>query len=442
MDKHSADLLIYTPVVKSRTNYIFQLIFSDLLGLKFQITTDLSRFQAKSGAKLNYSAKACEGSLQIVPTGLLEEKGINSHKIGFIEYGDHKVPFPVYHKAADFPFDLFSAAFYLVTRYEEYLPFIRDEYGRFSSDSSIAVQKEFLHIPVVNRWAGDLGRLLTQRFPQLLLRGKKYTFLPTIDIDAAWAYKHKGLIRSAGGFLKALAVRDYEDIKLRARVLSGLDKDPFDTFELIHQLHQENHLRPFFFILFAEYGLNDKNIPTDNPNFQVLIKSLGDFADIGIHPSYASNSNRDLLGVEIKKLSSVLHADITASRQHFLKLSLPETYRNLIDNDITDDYSMGYAARPGFRAGICSPFRWYDLESELETKLMVHPFAVMDGTLRDYMHVDAANAMNYIRPLVDEVKSAGGTFISLWHNESLSDMKRWKGWVNVYKDLLSYAVEI
>ncbi|MBW6491749.1 MAG: polysaccharide deacetylase family protein [Lentimicrobium sp.] len=441
MDNSLAELIIYTPVIKSRAKYIFQLIFSELLGIKFQIISDLEQFQSYQGAKLNYSAKAIEGSIQIIPAGLLEEKGINSHKIGFVDYTDHKAPFAVFNKSVDFPFDLFSASFYIVSRYEEYLPFIRDEYGRFSSESSLSVQKGFLHIPVVNRWAIDLGNLLVKRFPQLALIKNKYLFLPTIDIDAAWAYKNKGLFRSIGGFFKGLATRDFEDVRLRARVLTGLAVDPFDTFELIKKLHQEINLRPFFFVLFAGYGLNDKNIPTDNTSFQVLIKSLGDYADIGIHPSYASNTNRDLLEVEIKKLSSVLHTDITASRQHFLKLSLPETYRNLIDNDITDDYSMGFAARPGFRAGICSTFRWYDLESEVETKLNVHPFAIMDGTLRDYMKVDASNAMDYIRPLVDEVRTAGGTFISLWHNESLSDVKRWKGWVNVYKDLLSYAKE-
>ena len=131
--------------------------------------------------------------------------------------------------------------------------------------------------------------------------------------------------------------------------------------------------------------------------------------------------------------------DISASRQHFLKIAMPATYRNLIENDITDDYTMGFAARPGFRAGICSTFKWYDLESEVVTNLNIHPFAIMDGTLRDYMKVDASEAMNHIRPLIDEVKNTNGTFISLWHNESLSDEGRWKGWVDIYRDLIHYA---
>lgn len=432
-------LLIYTSVVKARTTYIFKLIINDLLGREFDFTTDDAVFSAYAGPRLNYSGTFFEGALQVVPAGLLEEKGINSHKIGFVDFQDHKAPFAVYNKLSALPFDLFSAAFYMVSRYEEYLPYIRDEHGRFSSNSSIAAQKEFLHIPVINRWAKALGQLLTDLFPDFKIKGTSYNFLPTIDIDAAWAYKNKGLIRTLGGFMKGFVSRDLADVKRRFQVLMGATNDPFDTFSLIKELHKVHGLRPHFFILFAEYGLNDKNIPAGNANFQVLVKSIGDYATIGIHPSYASNSNPALLTAEISRLSSVLHMDITSSRQHFLKLSLPETYRNLIDNDIKDDYTMGYAGCPGFRAGICSTFKWFDLESEVATTLNVHPFAIMDGTLRDYMKVEADEAMVYIRPLVDEVKNAGGTFISLWHNESLSNEKRWKGWVNVYKEMLIYA---
>ncbi len=441
MQDQSNTLLIYTPVVKARTTYIFKLIINDLLGLEFDFTADNTVFLAYDGPRLNYSGVLFEGALQVVPAGLLEEKGINSHKIGFVDFQDHKAPFVVYNKLSALPFDLFSAAFYIVSRYEEYLPYIRDEHGRFSSNSSIATQKKFLHIPVINRWAKALGQLLTEQFPDLKIKGTSYNYLPTIDIDAAWAYKNKGFIRALGGFMKGIVAWDLADVKRRFQVMAGIANDPFDTFSLLKELHQAYGLRPHFFILFAEYGLNDKNIPVSNTNFQVLVKSIADYAAIGIHPSYASNSNPALLSTELSRLSSVLHMDITSSRQHFLKLSLPETYRNLLDNDIKDDYTMGYAGCPGFRAGICSTFKWFDLESEVATSLNVHPFAIMDGTLRDYMKVEAPEAMAHIRPLVDEVKIAGGTFISLWHNESLSNEKRWKGWVDVYKELLDYATE-
>src|SRR5436190_8549265 len=118
---------------------------------------------------------------------------------------------------------------------------------------------------------------------------------------------------------------------------------------------------------------------------QSLIKSLADYADIGIHPSYASNENRKQVKKEIRRLNKVLKREVTRSRQHFLKVTFPETYRTLIELDIEEDYSMGYASEIGFRASICTPFNFYDLDLDVETKLKLVPFMLMDGTMKDYM---------------------------------------------------------
>jgi hypothetical protein len=120
-------------------------------------------------------------------------------------------------------------------------------------------------------------------------------------------------------------------------------------------------------------------------------------------------------------------------------LKLPETYRRLIELDITDDYTMGYAYRVGFRASICTPFYFYDLDNEQITGLKIHPFAVMDATLKYYMKVQPEQAMSYISPLIKEVKKVNGDFISLWHNESLSENKIWAGWKNIYEQMAEEA---
>jgi hypothetical protein len=38
------------------------------------------------------------------------------------------------------------------------------------------------------------------------------------------------------------------------------------------------------------------------------------------------------------------------------------------------------------------------------------------------------------------VKSVNGEFISIWHNESLSDKGRWQGWRKVYEEMVKSAV--
>lgn len=122
-------------------------------------------------------------------------------------------------------------------------------------------------------------------------------------------------------------------------------------------------------------------------------------------------------------------------------LNLPQTYRRLINLDIKEDFTMGFAQQIGFRAGTCTPFPFYDLDMDFTTKLIVNPFAVMDASLNFYMELTPDEAYQRICKLVDEVKRVDGTFMSLWHNESLSDKWDWKGWKDLYQRMIMYARE-
>jgi hypothetical protein len=291
----------------------------------------------------------------------------------------------------------------------------------------------------VNIYANLIRDVLKSRFPELNFPEKKYRFISTIDIDNAWAYLEKGFMRTAGAFARSLVQLDFEELVLRAKVLAGLEHDPYDTYELQLQLQKQYKFKSIYFFLLGEYGVNDKNVPVDSRKFRSLIKSIADYAESGIHPSYGSNKNSGRLKKELNELSKILKREVTKSRQHFLVLKLPETYRKLIELDITDDYTMGYALQVGFRASICSPFFFYDLDNEQITSLRVHPFAVMDATLKYYMKVPPEEAMNHILPLIEEVRKVNGDFVSLWHNESLSENKVWAGWRKVYEQLVAAA---
>jgi hypothetical protein len=433
-------LLIYTEKITNRVKYMFGIYFRDMMNVQYRLTDDLHAFKSWDGPKLSYGKSPVDDEFFLAAEHLLFERKINHIELNFIEYKGIPAFFPVYNKRSVMPFDPLAAGFYMVSRYEEYLPYRKDEYGRFSARESIAFQKNFLHKPVVNIWGREMMQLLKEQFPSLEFNPPKYNFIPTIDIDAAWAYRQKGLFRTTGGYLNALYHLDLRDILERTRVLAGLQADPFDTYDFQLKIHRKYKLNPIYFILFAEYGLNDKSIPFRNRKFQTLIKSLADHARIGIHPSFNSNAEFKRLKMEVDRLSRVLNREITKSRQHFLVIQLPTTYRNLINLDITDDYSMGFAAQPGFRAGICTTYRFYDLDLDTETKLKIHPFTYMEGTLKDYLNLSADEARQVIKPLIREVKDVDGTFISIWHNESLSDTRRWQGWQQVYEDIIREAL--
>jgi hypothetical protein len=228
----------------------------------------------------------------------------------------------------------------------------------------------------------------------------------------------------------------------RLSVLFSFKKDPYDTYDFIHNLVKNNNLNPIFFILINKKGKHDRSLSFKNKSFQWLIRSLSKWSEIGIHPSYNSDKNEKQLRNEVSRLKKIVEQDVVASRQHFLKITFPWTYRRLIENGIGTDYSMGFASRPGFRASICTPHYFYDLLENKTTLLKIVPFQVMDQTLLSYRNMTATDALRKIKTLITETAAVGGTFVSLWHNESLCDEGEWKGWKQVYIELTQLAVEL
>jgi hypothetical protein len=434
------EVLVYTHKLTSRARYTFRLYFGELLGLKLKVTDNIDEFAAATGAKVSYTLQPVSDELFFYSRNLLFETGISEQNIAVTDKDGAPVFFAT-GKASALPFDPFACGFYLVSRYEEYLPHIRDSNDRFDAHNSLAYQHKFLDKPVVNEWALLIRQKLEEKFPGLKFPTRQYRYEPTIDIDNAYAYRLKGFMRTVGGYAKAFLNLDFDDMKTRTRVLGGFQRDPYDTYNYQLGLQKKYSLKPIYFFLVGDYGVNDKNLSTQNRRFRELIRHISDYADVGVHPSYGSNADPTRLQVEISRLKNILHRDITRSRQHFLMLKFPNTYRNLLDRDISDDYSMGFANEVGFRAGICTPFNFYDLDHESETTLRIHPFAAMDATLNLYMHLTPEQAIEKVKELIAATKKVNGVFSTLWHNETLSDEKQWKGWKKVYEEIVEAAVK-
>lgn len=434
-------MLVHVPRITDRVLYTFDLVLKQLLGLEFSLTSDTENFKAFEGPKMCYGPSRIGEAPFQKAVNLLFERHIDEQETSSVAFEGIRGLFPVYGKDILLPFDMFAASFYLVSRYEEYLPQVRDKYGRFQAESTWMFENGLLQKPLVDIWAIALRDRLKAVFPDLPFKERKFEFVPTYDIDAAWAYKHKGFYRTAGGFFRDLASGNREGLRERHEVLRGRRKDPFDSFDFQFELQKTFKLKPIYFILCGEYDTNDKNISLRKEAFRSLIKRLGDYADVGIHPSFSSYLDLPKLQAEIDGLSEVLHRPLTKSRQHFLRMNLPRSYQKLIELDISDDYTMGFASQAGFRAGIADTFRFFDLENDMATNLWVHPFALMDGTMRDYLNLDVEASLDLAKQLVDEVKAVGGTFIYLTHNETLGGEKRWAGWPEMYRQLLEYVYQ-
>ncbi|MEL6922542.1 MAG: polysaccharide deacetylase family protein [Bacteroidota bacterium] len=444
------ELYLYSPVITTRLRYTASLLLEDLLGLKVQFTSDLDAFKKAEAPGITYTQQyAYKNSLWVPACGLLFETGIKKQSIKVVP--DMELPdflyrgvvtrslpffFQMQGEGYDLPFDLFSMCFYLVSRYEEYLPYEADDHGRFPAKESLAYQQDFLKLPLVNLWAMRLGEWLRHYFPTLNISHPQYRLLPTIDVDMAWSYEQKGLLRAGGAMGKALLQGRLDDLRQRWQVLTGKEQDPFNTFLYLAKAHQKAGAKAIYFFLLGQHGPYDKNIAPSNQKFQQLIRTIGENNLVGLHPSYGSNDKRERLFAERRILEKILDRAVVHSRQHYLRLHLPTTYQNLLEAGITDDYSMGYAAQPGFRASIATPFHWYDLPNEQITALRIHPFMVMDVGLKDYLRHTPDSATQQIKRLITISRTVGGQFCAIWHNSSFSAMDGWEGWQEVYDFLL------
>lgn len=433
-------LLIYVQKSTSRVKYAFNLLLKDIIQTPFELCNDAKTFREHTGPKFSYHSSALGDELFIQCNNLLFENGIAEQDIAPFEIGESVAFFKSSAKSS-FPFDVFSASFYMASRYEEYLPHRRDEHDRFEAHQSITTKFDFLDKPVVNQWAMLLWNTLKEEFPELEKKKRKFKFLATIDVDNAYAYREKGFVRTIAGVFKDITKWNFKNLKTRLLVTLQKEKDPYDTYDYQLKIIKKYKAKFLYFFLIGDYGMNDKNIPVSNRRFQSLIKRLGDYAEVGIHPSYGSNEQFKKLEKEVDRLSPIIKREITQSRQHFLRLKFPETYRNLIELDIFNDYSLGYNTHTGFRAGLCTPFYFYDLDLEVETRLIIHPFAVMEGTLKYFLKLNPQEALAKNIALIDEVKKVNGNFIAIWHNDTLIDQGIWEGWREVFEKTIAYGTK-
>jgi hypothetical protein len=432
--KSRMQILVLVNSLTPRNQYIINHILGKMLSFEVKITENINELLEHQGLKINYTDRKINQTINITPHPLLSLNGIFEQSFAFF-YWKSIPAFFMTDNEADIPFDIFAASFYLITRYEEYFPLETDMHGRFKVAYSIAFRNGFLEVPIVDLWVSELGEMIKQKYPNVKLEEKKFQFIPTIDIDNAFAFKHKGLVRTSLGSARSLTKLQIDDLLKRTAVNLNLEYDPFDTYDELMQILKDKP-NSVWFILGGEYGSYDKNVPLRKKSMRKLVKRIANRYQVGVHPSYGAETSFERVKSELDALSKVINKKVVASRQHFLRLKLPQTYRLLNELGITHDYSMGYSNAIGFRASTCTPFRFYDLIDEKELPLVVVPFQVMDRALLDGLKYNARQAVDRTLEIANRVCKVGGIFVTIWHNESLSGINEWEGWEKVFSEIV------
>ncbi|WP_298248020.1 polysaccharide deacetylase family protein [uncultured Christiangramia sp.] len=409
-------LLIYTQKVTPRIVYIFKHLCAHILGIPINFTSKIEEFIAHDGPKLSYGKQALGNEFFIQNVDLLLEQGFSEIEIK-VQPWDDTIGFFALAESSDLPFDIFAASFYLLSRYEEYLPHVKDEFGRFPASESIAFQENFLHKPIVDIWAYKFQEILMERFPQLEHKKRAYHNSTIITSENTFIFKNKGFLRSFVGLLSDLVQFNIGKVIDRLQVWIRIKSDPNDTFEDLISIIREDNIETLFMFQLSDFSRHDQNISHNRIPHRAVIKSVADYSKVGLLMGYYAMEDIRILRKEKLRLEDIVHSSVEHAMNHQYNLRLPDQYNNLIELEINNDYSMGYPDKLGFRAGTSTSYLFYDINMEVTTPLKVHPYAFNSNVVAKMTR----NKLNEdLRRIILETKEVQGTLRSVFSNHDFS----------------------
>ena len=294
-------LLVYTHKITPRLTYTFKHLCQRILGIEVSFTSKIEDFIVHDSIKMSYAKQPLSNEVFVKSHSLLFEQGLSDIDIT-VNNWDNTKGFFATGERSDLPYDIFAASFYLLSRYEEYLPHVKDNFGRFLASESLAYKEDFLQEPVVDVWAYNLKAVLKTRFPKYVFPERQYNIEPIIDVPSAYNYADKGLLRTIGGVFGDIFRFKFRQLYERFSVLLSFKKDPHDVFNWLINRQKSVPFKFTIFFLIGAYSTYDRNISANKKQFLALIKSVGDYCNIGLKASYFSLDNLDILKKEKQKI--------------------------------------------------------------------------------------------------------------------------------------------
>ena len=400
-----------------------------ILGLEVSFTSVIEELIAHSGPKISYGKQQMGNELFIQSQGLLTEQGVESIDITVKPWEETVCFFPVSEKSA-LPFDIFSAGFYLLSRYEEYLPHVKDERGRYPVSESLGYKEKFLQQPVVDVWAYKFKKVLEEHFPSIEFSSKKMNIHPVIKAVEPYAYEQKGIFRSFIGYLSDLLRFKILQVTRRTQVILGVRRDPHNTFKwIINRAKRSKNPLSVFFLL-GEAATFKESINTHRQKFKMLIKYVNDYKEVGLLFSMGALDEHQMLKKEKEQLEEITNRNLLSTMGSHYLVNLPDFYRDLVELEVKRDFTMVYKNTVGFRAGTCTPFLFYDLDYEIKTPLIIHPLAMTTLALTDKSDIEINKTIDTV---MNSVKKVNGTFSMIFSNTDFSS-ERDKTWRKIFSE--------
>ena len=404
-------IVIYTNKVTNRIKYTLDFVFTEYFGIEYELTESIDFTIRSENFYINYSNKHIPNTFSVFQDTLLLEEDIRQQKI-FISFVQELPVFFQTTNSHNLPFDIFSCIFFLLSRYEEYLPHEKDIHGRYISSNSILSKPVFSFSPIVEYWLDFFKNELLKIQPNLFFKKYKFEYLPTFDIDNAFQFRGRNWFKHPPNIFS----------KTVRNVLLKKEPDAYDTFDFILKELESFNQKAIFFFLLSDDKPNNSNVSPNSILYKNWIARISSLHDIGLHPSYFSLEQKNI-EKEYDILYQIANRNIYNTRQHFLKINIPNYYKTLLDTDLDIDYSLAYPDVIGFRAGCSRPFYFFDIKENKTTSLLLQPTCFMDATFEYYYPKKEDEILQDFLTIFNQLKKINGILVPIFHNDLLSKSK-------------------
>ena len=428
-------ILVYSHKITPRLTYIFRQIFIRVLEFPVDFTSTIEKFVSHSGPKLSYTHQPLGNEFFIGSGDLLFQQGIQEVPIEVFNWSGIPAFFKL-GKPSQLPYDIFAASFYLISRYEEFLPQVKNELGAFLAYQSLASRNNFLEMPVADLWAVRLKDKLHEFFPELPhVSWKTPKFQPIISVVNPYKFQKKSILLKLADTMSALWQLDFFLIIEQYLVLFGLRKDPHNNFEELQVLFKNNGNPPLYFFLFAKNNFYDKGASVHNFSFRKLIKDTADLNNVSLLASYAAQQQSKYLNRESQQLKKLIIKKIDSIRFNYGLLTASSSYYHLLEQEIQNDFSMGYKEEIGYRASTAVPFYFYDLNNDLQTSLKIHPVVADESGL---MKISSQKAFKKLIELYENLPTSSALHAVSFSNAIFNVDRLKNSWRDQFINYIQY----
>lgn len=331
-------------------------------------------------------------------------------------------------------YDIIASSFFFLSNWQEWTTNSKnDEIHRFPYNASIQNELNIIDRPVVNYYFSILKNAIERAYNIKLSSKARFTTFISHDIDACLSAWLQGSFR---------ALLDKKPLTIfKLLYLKLFKEDAWFNFNEILEIEKEYNIKSTFFFMSrkAKKGnYRNADYTVTRKKFKKVFQDIeSSNSEIGIHGSFGTCNSEKLYNEDLIKLDH----KVIGNRFHFLEFDIEKSIPVLQKSNIRFDSTMGFAEHPGFRNGFCHPFYLYNIEEDLSSKVLEIPLIVMDGTLQNksYLNLRKDEALEFIVPIIQEVKKFNGVFTLLWHNTHFSDYK-FAGWREVFIEICKICI--